>query len=250
MRAGIATLIGIGIPVACAGASSDPTLSRRMEALEERLARIESQLRPDASLEPTADAAVAVVADAAMGDERPRMWAVEGTPDEVLAQCLADAPRHCQHSATFSKRGGPSDGGYRFTQIDPKPDPQSTPEGRKCLAEQRRQCEKRRDARQRRIDRDRWLDAQLESDKLDRAFSAELEQRIQREMGLRSGDLKVGCTREFCRFTGRNGAFDGGRDIDRVYSYLRTSRGSYMTGNDANGPVLYGTRQGFQFPEP
>jgi hypothetical protein len=221
------------------------------------VAQLEARLAPEAGTPSEGDAAVssaamsdASVSDAAKSPRATKDWGVDQMPVDELERCMQLATPRCQRAVAAASKRPTGDGGFQWVKTEPLPAADSTPEGRECLRQARQACEKRRAAAERDVELRKWLDSQLESDQLDRAYSAELEKKLVREMKLRPGGIRVACTPQFCRFQGRNGAFDAGRDFEQVAHYFSDDGGGGggFFRNDELGPVLYASRGGYRFP--
>jgi hypothetical protein len=162
--------IGLAVPLACAGASTD----QRIDELNRRVAQLEARLAPEAGAAGEGDAAVisaamsdASVSDAAKSQAQTKEWGVDRMP----VDCMQLATPHCQRAVAAASKRATGDGGFQWVKTEPLPAADSTPEGRECLRQARQACEKRRAAAERDVELLKWLNAQLESDQLDRAYA-------------------------------------------------------------------------------
>lgn len=202
------------VAAACATQSSD---SGRLAAMEDRLARLERRLQPDAPPpEAMADASTTVADAGAALPVRSKPVDCERVAEQTCAEEVQEAELDGRRS---------DGGGFAWVDRTALPRADSTPAGRQCLTRVRKQCE----APPGRDEKLEWLDAQLKDGSRDEKLTREVRAVIAKKSGMPPDQLDVACTTQFCRMDAKpflNGAL-ALRDLGEEFDGAMSSSGSH-----------------------
>ena len=236
---------------ACAGRANEQAGSaERLAALEQRLSRLEEQVRSG----PREPAVIGLDSDGGVKWPLPELRLADAEPPQVST---AQTPHEsCLQQMEASCRSGgagrlPASGGtvvWRKLSADV---PAPTARERACLAKERSRCDAEEKQRRRVAERLGRLDAELVSGRVDRAFSDFVTGQLEREPKLKAAGLRAECTTGFCRLSDPHAALDAGR-----YDFADVQRSLAALEDAGIGPVavehagkIYFMRAGRPFPE-